>query len=327
MEEVDIGDRRQVREVEGKLAVQRRAAGVAGQDRFHEDIFSDIQIQQLVITIHVGGEYLHQRGGIAVGIGGIELERDAGQAGVVGVIDAGMVGGGVAVNMAVDRSCRGIDTDGAGGSRHGIAIDVRGVVHRGGVVRRAALTDDFHCDVVSDDGIRRERRRVGEVRPDQTARARAVVGDGGGDKLIICGAERVFERQIVDDGVADVLDRYAEDHVAADGHRRVGGAQQIFGHVQRRLADQQCDGRNICGRAAVGRGEIRRRARRGGGGEVDGDVGALAGREVTQTIPRQNSGTGGIGRRRGGNIIQLAGRIIIRDDHIRQRGAAGVDHL
>ena len=124
--------------------------------------------------------------------------------------------------MAGDGRGGSVNPDGAGGRRHRVAVDVRGVIHRGRVVRRRALADHRHRHVIRDARARRERDRAGEVRPDQTARAGTVVGNGRGNKLVIRRAERVFERQIIHGDVAGVLHDNAENHVAADGHRRVG---------------------------------------------------------------------------------------------------------
>ena len=123
--------------------------------------------------------------------------------------------------------------------RHRITENVRGIVHRGGVIGRAALADDFHRDVIRDDGVVASGVRLARFVHSKLPAPEPLLVMVEETNLIIRAAERVFERQIIDDRVADVLDGDAENDIAADGHRRVGGTQQNFRDVQRRVVDQQ----------------------------------------------------------------------------------------
>ena len=165
---------------------------------------------------------MKERAGRAAAGIGIKLDGDAGQWQVAAIYDA--VGINVVVNVAGNGAGRRDHAGGARGDRHRVTKDVRSIVHRGRVESRITLTDHFHRDIIGDDGVRRQRDGAGEVSPDKCSVTGTIGQDGGGNKLVIRAAKRVFHWQIIDDGVADVLDGDAENHVAADGHRRVGGA-------------------------------------------------------------------------------------------------------
>ena len=328
VEEVDIVGGRQCRQVDGPLITGRRGAVKSGQMIFHDDVVTDVEVQEFVIAAAVRGGDLHQsavtRIAVAIRIG-VKLERHAGEREIAGGEDA--IGVHVIVNVTGDGACGRGHADGARRGRHWIAEKIRGEIHRGGIVGRIALADHFHRHVIGDDGVGRESQRIGEVRPDQATCPGTVVADGGRDELIICAAERVLERQIIDDGVADILDSDAENNVAADRDRSVGRTHQGFHNVQRRLIDEQGDGGSVGGGAAVDRGGIGQRAGEARGEEGDREVRALAGRESAKCVPGQNAGPDDIGREAGGRVSQFCRREIIGDDHVRQHRAAGVDDL
>ena len=164
IEEVRIRGRRQSGKVEREPIICWRAARVTGQICFHHDVMSGVQIQQFIITIAVRRDDLHERAGRAgSGRVSVKLQRDIRQTRITISENAALIN--IIVNVAVDGCRRGGDADGAQSRRHGVAVDVRRVIHRSRVVRRTTLTNDFHRHVIRDGRARDERGRTREVCP------------------------------------------------------------------------------------------------------------------------------------------------------------------